>query len=130
MKNNIDNFEMLFEEFYCDAEGQDDSHDFDPFEPDPAEAEPDPDGGLYCYGDAYSQDYEDRLLEEYKNNYIEKKTFDSVPKCGYHASAYRDDLDNQEIINLRVKGYSLRKIANILGCSPSTVRNRLNKMGI
>ena len=47
-------------------------------------------------------------------------------KRGTEASAFRKDLLTEQMAFLREKGYSYRKIADKLGCSPSTVRNRLN----
>lgn len=46
-------------------------------------------------------------------------------KKGYEASAFRGDLSTDKMADLRKKGYSYRKIADVFGCSPSTVRNRL-----
>ena len=49
-------------------------------------------------------------------------------KKGKHTHAYREDLLNSEIIQLRENGFTLERIAHQLNCSPSTVRNRINKL--
>jgi len=59
----------------------------------------------------------------------ELRAFDEVPKHGFHAHAYNRKLDNLKMRKLRNKGYTYRQIAKQIGCSPSTVRNRLKKMG-
>lgn len=81
--------------------------------------------GQYCGStEEFSGDSND--LENIKR--IEK-AFSSIPKHGIQAHAYKKDLNNLRIINLREQGKSYREIANQLGCSPNTVRNRLKKMG-
>lgn len=48
-------------------------------------------------------------------------------KRGHQAPAFRRDLSTDKMIYLRrKKKYSYRQIAREMGCSPSTVRNRLN----
>lgn len=49
-------------------------------------------------------------------------------KKGKHTHATREDLDNVRILQLRAAGRTLTQIGEQLGCSPSTVRNRLNKL--
>lgn len=46
-------------------------------------------------------------------------------KDGVEASAFRQDLSTEMMVILRKKNYTYRQIAEKLGCSPSTVRNRL-----
>lgn len=67
------------------------------------------------------EESEQRLLDVE----IERHIFKSIPGHGYNAPAFRKDLDNMKMIELRRKGWSLRKIAEKLNCSPNTVRNRL-----
>lgn len=52
----------------------------------------------------------------------------SSAKTGYFSPAYRRDLDMlvDKMYYLREKGYSYHRIGRELGCSPNTVRSRLN----
>lgn len=59
----------------------------------------------------------------------ERLAFGLTPKHGIYANAYKKGLDNYTMKRLRKKGYTYRQIAGKLGCSPSTVRNRLKKLG-
>lgn len=59
----------------------------------------------------------------------EKRAFESIPKHGVHAHAFKKGLDNLKMKELRKKNYTYREIAKQLGCSPNTVRNRLQKLG-
>lgn len=47
---------------------------------------------------------------------------------GMYAHAYRHDLDDIKIKAMREKGISYREIGRQMGCSPSTARNRFEKM--
>ena len=51
----------------------------------------------------------------------------SPTEHGFYAPAYRRDLYDSYMRDLRAKGYSYRKIAEICKCSPNTVRNHLLK---
>ena len=66
----------------------------------------------------------DRYIAEQELKELERVNF----KKGKHTHAYREDLLNSEIIQMRNRGLTLEKIAGQLGCSVSTVRNRLNKL--
>ena len=79
-------------------------------------------GILSNYDD--SDEWLERLLEEREAEELQKTNFEK----GKHTHAYREELLNSEIVRLRRAGWSLAKIAEQLGCSPSTVRNRLNKL--
>lgn len=59
---------------------------------------------------------------------LERKQFEGTRLCGKNAHAYKKSLDNVEIYNLKSQGLSYREIAKLLDCSPSTVRNRFNRM--
>ncbi len=74
--------------------------------------------------DEYEQEYEDMLLQRHIDEHIEEETFKSTPKHGYDSPAYKREIDNIRILELYRKGYSFRKIAQELSCSPSTVRLR------
>ena len=52
-----------------------------------------------------------------------KEKCDPVPKTG----TQRKDLDDGKIRALRKAGWTLEKIADEMGCSPQTVKNRLDK---
>ena len=52
-----------------------------------------------------------------------KKKCDPVPKTG----TQRKNLDDGKIRALRKAGWTLEKIADEMGCSPQTVKNRLDK---
>lgn len=71
-----------------------------------------------------SDEWLERLLDEREAEELQKTNF----KKGKHTHAYREELLNSEIVRLRRAGWSLAKIAEQLACSPSTVRNRLNKL--
>ena len=49
----------------------------------------------------------------------------SHTKSGYCSTAYRRDLNVDMMYQLHKKGYSYRRIAKEMGCSPNTVRSRL-----
>lgn len=92
-----------------------------------------------CYGISEEVDEEleeeryERMIEEYekqRNKKIEEKAFRDIAGQGVHAHAFRDDLDTSEMIKLKEKGFSLREIGVKLGCSPSTVRNRINRFNL
>lgn len=83
--------------------------------------------GINPFGDE-EDDYDP--FQEEENRWFESRAFDFVPKHGFHAHAYKKQLNNLKMIRLREKGKSYREIAKQLNCSPSTVRNRLKKMGI
>lgn len=65
-------------------------------------------------------------LEEMKE--LEKRLFEGEPKHGKFAHAYKGDIDNLVIDQLRAEGKSYREIAARFGCSPSTIRNRYKKL--
>ena len=71
-------------------------------------------------------DVEEHLI----NKQLEKECFENKPKHGKFASAYSHDIDNIKIIQLRENNCTLREIAKHFNCSPSTIRNRLRKMGM
>ena len=79
-------------------------------------------GILSNYDD--SDEWLERLFEEREAEELQKTNF----KKGKHTHAYREELLNSELVRLRRAGWSLVKIAEQVGCSPSTVRNRLNKL--
>ena len=59
------------------------------------------------------------------------KPFENKRLEGKDAHAYKEEYSNAEIAMLYERGLSLRQIAKELGCkSPSTIRNRLIKMGL
>lgn len=60
---------------------------------------------------------------------IVRKTFENQPNHGKSAHAYSHNIDNFQIIQMWNSGKSFREIANHFNCSPSTIRNRLVKMG-
>lgn len=76
-----------------------------------------------------ADDYFDPFEDEEEEREEERWTFEAIPKHGVHAHAYKKELDNLKIKKLKKNGYTFREIAVQLGCSPSTVRNRLKKMG-
>ena len=69
-------------------------------------------------------DYEELMYKE-----MDKWYFEGKPRHGKFAHAYAHNIDNVRIIQMREKGKSLREIAAQFDCSPSTIRNRLKKMG-
>lgn len=95
-----------------------------------------PDLYNYNYGEDDEDDYGygedddfDPFDDEKLDKELERKAFEDIPKHGVHAHAYKKGLDNQKMRKLREKGYTYRQIAEQLKCSPSTVRNRLKKLG-
>ena len=52
-----------------------------------------------------------------------KKKYDPTPKTGTR----RKDLDDGKIRALRKAGWTLEKIADEMGCTPQTIKNRLDK---
>lgn len=65
---------------------------------------------------------------EGQNNDLQKKPeqLKQSDKCGSQAQAFRQDLSTSDMVYLYyIEGYSYRKIAKKMGCSPSTVVNRL-----
>ena len=59
---------------------------------------------------------------------MEHERFENKPGFGKYAPAYKHELDNVEMQQLRENGSSYRQIAKRHGCSPSTVRNRIRKL--
>lgn len=89
--------------------------------------------------DPYAVTYEDldsiddECIDEYYKKHlmeIENQRFNSIPLHGKQANAYRHDIDNLKIKELRDKRYSLQKIADLYSCSRSTIRNRLKQLEI
>ena len=72
-----------------------------------------------------SEDVEYRMMLE-----LERMCFEERKRCGKNAHAYDFNIDNIAIIQLREEGKTLREIAELFGCSPSTIRNRLKILGI
>lgn len=71
-------------------------------------------------------DVEDHIM----NKQLEKESFENKPGHGKFAPAYSHDIDNIRIIQMRESACTLREIAKEFSCSPSTIRNRLRKMGM
>lgn len=119
------------DDIFIDLVEQDESVEDDPFTPDD-------DDDLFV--DAVEQDESieddleyDNLLDKFikeREAKIENQRFNSVPGHGKQANAYRHDLDNLKIKEMREKGYSLQKIADMFTCSRSTIRNRLKQLVI
>ena len=84
----------------------------------------------------YLGDLYDKQLEVEEANRVAKmreritKTFEDKPKQGVYAHAYKSEYDNKVIYEMNKDGKSLQQIADVLGCSKSTIRNRLNKMRV
>ena len=82
-----------------------------------------------CYGiygpivDDSDSEYYDHLQEMEMQKWWEQQQKEQ--RRSIYASAYRKDLSTEEMVRLRSKGYSLRRIARELQCSPNTVKNRL-----
>lgn len=79
--------------------------------------------------DAWEEDWQDRIDSELRKQ-LEKASFEDSHGHGKFAHAYNHSIDNIKILQLREKGQSLREIAKYFHCSPSTIRNRLMRMGI
>lgn len=47
--------------------------------------------------------------------------------AGVHPSRYNDNLDDDKILAYYRQGKSVREIAKLMGCSPSTISRRLSK---
>ena len=80
------------------------------------------------FWEAYGVDYASNV-NKLKND-SDKETQPLEPqkrpvKTGVEASAFRQDLSTEMMVYLRKKNYTYRQIADKLGCSPNTVRNRL-----
>lgn len=58
----------------------------------------------------------------------ERKCYKKRKGYGKDAHAYKADIDNVVIMQQREEGKTLREIAELFGCSPSTIRNRLIKL--
>lgn len=58
----------------------------------------------------------------------ERRAFEGKRLQGKNAHAYKNKLDNLTMYHLYQKGKSYREIGQLMGCSPSTVRNRLQKL--
>lgn len=82
------------------------------------------DGDKGCHEGGNGYEEGDKGHHEGCNGYGEGIQF----KKGKHTHATREDLDNVRILQLRAAGRTLTQIGEQLGCSPSTVRNRLNKL--
>ena len=78
--------------------------------------------------DEYQDELDDMLLQQHMDEVAEEKSFKDLPKHGYQAPAYKKRIDNMEILKLYRRGYSIRKTAKALSCSPSTVRLRLQAL--
>ncbi len=82
--------------------------------------------------DLYDDDYMDYIADlwyERGLQFLEQETFENQRLHGKQAHAYKHEYDNVKIMLLREDGKTYREIAKIIGCSPSTVRNRLRKLG-
>lgn len=104
--------------------------DYDPFAEDEGDSLENIDSSDISDYDPFSEDdgvcsFEDQEREREEERWV----FENIPKHGVHAHAYKKKLDNLKMKELREKGCTYREIAVQLGCSPSTVRNRLRKMG-
>lgn len=76
--------------------------------------------------DNLDEEYYEHILEIEETKRIQEQKISISPsKHGYCAPAYRRDLDVENMCQLKKKGYSYRRIARELGCSPNTVRSRL-----
>lgn len=49
-------------------------------------------------------------------------------RSGENAPAYKKDIDEKKIYQLHKSGFSLNRIAKLVGCSPDTVKRRIYKM--
>ena len=77
--------------------------------------------------DEYQDELDDMLLQQHMDEVAEEKSFKDIPKHGYQTPAYKKRIDNMEILKLYRRGYSIRKTAKALSCSPSTVRELTNE---
>lgn len=101
----------------CMGEPEKDDGDWDPFGP----VEED-------YERKMEEAYFDRKLEQFIQEHegeLKKQVSAAAPECKKRGNAYRPDLDNAKIKELRAKGYSFHKIGEELGASPNTIRSRL-----
>lgn len=88
------------------------------------------DWGPFDSNDVNEQDWEDEAAENRMLRELERRCFEEQKGKGKLAHAYNHDYDNIVIIQLREKGKTLREIAELLDCSPSTIRNRLKILGM
>jgi DNA-binding NarL/FixJ family response regulator len=110
--------------------------EFDPFDLDGISALDDPldHGGLSDIGDPFNNIDDEQIekiyaeQEKLHNKELERVAFDGKRLCGKNAHAYKKEYDNIQMLEMWKHGMSYRKIAEALGCSPSTVSNRLNKL--
>lgn len=71
---------------------------------------------------------ENNILKQKHPEYNQEMSL-SVPKKE-KPSAYRQDIDLEELETLYKKGISMNRIGTMLGCSPHTVKRRLKELGI
>lgn len=81
------------------------------------------------FGDGYGDDpeieWETEEMQYRELLELERMCFKERRGCGMDAHAYNRDIDNIVIMQLREEGKTLREIAELFDCSPSTIRNRL-----
>lgn len=78
------------------------------------------------FWEAYGVDYNSAVNTQQNGSDRELQQQQQRPvEVGVEASAFRQDLSTEMMVALRKKNYTYRQIADALGCSPSTVRNRL-----
>ena len=86
------------------------------------------------FGDGYGDDpeieWETEDMQYRELLELERMCFEERNGYGKNAHAYDSDIDNIAIIQLREEGKTLREIAELLDCSPSTIRNRLKVLGM
>lgn len=84
------------------------------------------------FWEAYGVDYPLDIseLENNSDKKPEPQTSKQLAKCGEETPAFRQDLSTEMMVSLRMENYTYRMIAEKLGCSPSTVRNRLRSLGM
>lgn len=86
------------------------------------------------FGDGYGDDPEiewgTEEMEYQSLLELERRYFEKRKGYGKNAHAYNSDINNIAIMQLRDEGKTLREIAELLGCSPSTIRNRLKILGL
>ena len=73
-------------------------------------------------------DSQAEYCEEQEYREWERKCFEGRKGYGKNARAYDQGIDNIVIMQQREEGKALREIAELFGCSPSTIRNRLIKL--